>query len=509
MKRIINSIIFFIILIFNFIPINLYAIGNINEHPSTLIYPYYVYFTAYENGIELRDVYYFNSDLKKPNITKLQYGYKLEFDGGLFCEKQMKWNGQWNDLGNKIISNYTIYNESRYSNVSYYTNMIGDENYYVRDEIELLDDNFTDLLLSEEKYWEMIGLQYFVLAYKDNMDGQKKILDYAKSKQGTGHGSFVIGLGLKDDNTLDVSLSLSRSFLSHGPYKNPHKRYFDDFVYQFNFQSPMECLPEQIHWLYYNFVNKEKDFKTTNGQHAELPLKIISTSGYTLKYQKLSYCDNIYTSVFPHGLHDIDLLHDIFGFVDEKPYEIFDGLFYEEPEINLIYEDNHVWFYNDGIPIFITSPTPTNNFTPTPTKTPMPYKSPAPTSNNYTPMPIIEPPGAGIKWPSVTDEVYKKMPVGLIGSLYRLKELKTSPVPPVVSVNLYKLTKPISDRFHTGNNFEDKETKILDFALLNDDIKFIGIGIVTWFRSVLGALFIWFTIGSFRERLTPKEPLGG
>lgn len=556
MKRLFFVLILVLILIVCNIPV---FADDINIYPNDTM-QYYVQFDSvvYQTGQQIRSLYVFNT---KPSdklvvviyqnqvngVTLYSNGFFIinssgnvvstsslpckfydYYDNSWHIQNNYAWNGQTSYYGGgqyrvqslDISGTLEVYGVDKNKIYTPTAPIEIYENYYIRDEINLFNGEQKNAILEQQKKWEINDLQFFVLTYIDNgANNQQRLLNYANQKSKSGHGSVVVTIGKKQDGSLICGFAISRAFAMHGYFGLPHIRYANDLFFYFQREDIRKTLSLRLNSILHKMIYEEKEHKEflwgLGGYIGQVSCKFYEkdTSVYALKFSKLPYCNNKKMIIGNDNTNSfINEESDIFGWKDENYIEYHDELLLPWDNVNeeyLIQDDNHVWF-SDIFSVPVLSPTPTVNpsLTPTPTLTPLPYKSPIPTNNNYTP--IIEynpPPGGGIDWPGVTDEVYGKLPVGLIDSLYRINELKTTPVAPVFKLNFNYMISGFCTQFQLNNPFPNEETVVMDFSKFNDDIKLGGIGILTFFRTLISSIIIFLTLLAIKDRLIPSETI--
>lgn len=108
-------------------------------------------------------------------------------------------------------------------------------------------------------------------------------------------------------------------------------------------------------------------------------------------------------------------------------------------------------------------------------------------------------------------DISGKLPVApLLGALNRLKEIEQSDIPPSFKINLKQLLNAGTSNISPVSTsvIEDKDITFLDFSLLTD-VKFAGVSIIQYFRTLIGALIVYFTVRYIWKSITPDSSIGG
>lgn len=109
---------------------------------------------------------------------------------------------------------------------------------------------------------------------------------------------------------------------------------------------------------------------------------------------------------------------------------------------------------------------------------------------------------------SLKQKFEDKLKYGILeNSMKKLENINTEKgAPPVISINLNEIfnagTKYINNDIE--NPFNDEETTFIDFGIL-EDITFMNVSVVDYFRDIIAAGFIWLTFMYVWRKIVPSK----
>ncbi|MCX7746598.1 MAG: hypothetical protein N2645_06890 [Clostridia bacterium] len=383
-------------------------------------------------------------------------------------------------------------------------------NYYITDNANLLShSDWNKILEIEKKFEQNLNMQFFVHTFGQKQSNEVQLMErLGNLKSPSGRGSFTLIIYKQPDlNNWRVGIGLSSYFYQMFPMED-HSiltwDFFGSIPQADNFRG--DDLSRFFDHVYNHFVDHADDrvwhapyrgFQTIFDKPDYFKFNYFynrGTTGYTLKNEKLS-SETVNVTIGVTSFDDTysdPPIGDFFGVVDDF---------------------TPTWFWDLGGEMPGQTPT-TPTSTPTPTRTPGPAYTP-----NFvtgTPAPYI--PGGGeiaqIN-PGAADQLKKsisgKLPVTrLKQSFERLTQLSNADyetLAPKISVNFSKWYAVSENRFNAPKGFfEDKETVLVDFAVLGEH-KFAGVKVIEYFRALITAALVYMTAMSIYNRFIPDKPL--
>lgn len=326
--------------------------------------------------------------------------------------------------------------------------------YYIKDDANMFTVKEKVNLLELEKQIEQnCRMQFFIKTHSEPYtEGSEidTIFTYANQKAPTGNGAYVIDI-YKDNSNKKVYITVSTTEIMAIQLPaigiiNNIKRYIKYYA-DFSYKN-ISSVIDKTYW--------------------DLILNNVSRDLFAYTNQMITSYQLVNNKLIPKG--------------------------YTEDEIFL--SDIRKIIINDFIPSVQPSTIPTE---PTPT----PSGSPEPT---YSPIPL---PGIDIN-PGDFNLSGKTPLAPLKGALERLKQLKQSETPPVFKINLRSLINASTTTLSpgAGDALPDEETSYLDFGQLSV-IQFGGYSLIQYFRTLIGALMVWFTIRYIWKGIVPDSTIGG